>query len=114
MRKEMKENQRYFIINIKEPYAKAIYEVLKAGQIAKNEWPEGDISFEEWIEQTWPTQYCGNCVHLRDLHYISTHRTCCQALGKALHGNEPGKEVRLQACIDDDLREEFTGEGLRC
>lgn len=56
MKKYMKPGQRYFIINIDEPYARAIYEVLKAGQIAKGRWPEGDISFEEWIRATWPEQ----------------------------------------------------------
>ena len=56
MKKYMKPEQRYFIINIDEPYARAIYEILKAGQIAKGKWPEGDISFEEWIRATWPEQ----------------------------------------------------------
>ena len=53
MKKEMKLGNKYFIINIDEPYAKDIYEVLKAGQIAKGEWPEGDITFDEWVKQTW-------------------------------------------------------------
>lgn len=47
MLKEMKPGREYFIINIDEPYAEEIYEVLKRGQIVKGEWPEGDISFEE-------------------------------------------------------------------
>jgi len=54
MRKEMKPHRKYFIINIDEPYAEAIYEVLKAGQIAKGEWPEGNMNFGEWVEKTWP------------------------------------------------------------
>jgi hypothetical protein len=49
----MQPGNRYFIINIDEPYAEEIYEVLRRGQIVKGEWPEGDISFEEWIEETW-------------------------------------------------------------
>lgn len=49
----MESRRNYFIINIDEPYAKAVYEILKAGQIAKGEWPEGDISFEEWKIQTF-------------------------------------------------------------
>jgi hypothetical protein len=53
MRKEFKPGHRYFIVNIDEPYAREIFEVLKRGQIAKNEWPEGDISFEEWQVQTF-------------------------------------------------------------
>ena len=53
MRKKIKPGRRYFIINIDEPYAEEIYEVLKRGQMAKDKWPEGDISFREWIEQTF-------------------------------------------------------------
>ncbi|MCR4298227.1 MAG: hypothetical protein NUV75_05675 [Gallionella sp.] len=53
MKKELKQGNEYFIINIEEPYAIEIFEVLKRGQIAKDEWPEGDISFEEWQEQTF-------------------------------------------------------------
>lgn len=53
MLKDMKPGNEYFIINIDEPYAEQIYEVLKAGQMAKGEWPEGDISFQEWQEQTF-------------------------------------------------------------
>lgn len=53
MIKIMKPGRYYFIINIDEPYAKAIYEVLKYGQMIKDEWPEGDISFEEWKQQTF-------------------------------------------------------------
>lgn len=58
MLKVMKPGKHYFIIRIDEPYAKAIYEVLKCGEIAKGEgnWPEGDISFEEWKELTFVTQ----------------------------------------------------------
>lgn len=56
MLKTMKRGTRYFIINIDEPYAKAIYEVLKYGQMVKDEWPEGDISFEEWKELTFEKQ----------------------------------------------------------
>lgn len=32
MRKEIKPGRRYFIINIDEPYAPEIYEVMKRGQ----------------------------------------------------------------------------------
>ena len=51
MLKNMKMRRDYFIINIDGPYAREIYEVLKRGQAAKGEWPEGDISFEEWKRQ---------------------------------------------------------------
>jgi hypothetical protein len=53
MLKDMKPGREYFIINIDEPYAAEIFEVLKRGQMAKGEWPEGDISFEEWQELTF-------------------------------------------------------------
>ena len=56
MRKIIKPGRRYFIINIDEPYAEEIYKVLKRGQMKKKEWPEGDISFEEWKEITWPNE----------------------------------------------------------
>ena len=57
MTKEMKPGNKYFIINIDEPYAGKIYEILKSGQMKKGEWPEGDISFEEWKEQTFPIDF---------------------------------------------------------
>lgn len=53
MEKPMKPGRKYFIINIDEPYAEKIYQALKDGQIAKGEWPEGDISFEGWKKQTF-------------------------------------------------------------
>ena len=53
MHKEIKEGRRYFIINTDEPYAEAVYSVLKCGQRMKNEWPEGDVSFLEWHTQTF-------------------------------------------------------------
>lgn len=48
MRKNLKPGRHYFIINLDEPYAEEIYKVLKKGQEAKDQWPEGDISFEDW------------------------------------------------------------------
>jgi hypothetical protein len=53
MIKDMKPGNKYFAINVDEPYAEKIYEVLKQGQIEKGEWPEGNISFKEWVEKTW-------------------------------------------------------------
>ena len=55
MLKEMKDNRRYIFCNIDEPYAEAVYAVIKCGQMAKGEdaWPEGDMSFKNWIEWTW-------------------------------------------------------------
>lgn len=57
---DMKPGRRYFIINIDEPYAGKIYEVLKQGQMAKDDWPEGDISFEEWQNQTFGDNHSEN------------------------------------------------------
>lgn len=51
--KKEKPGNNYFVINIDEPYADKIYEVLKKGQTAKGKWPEGDISFEEWKKKTF-------------------------------------------------------------
>ena len=56
MLKKMKPGRKYIIVNINEPYAKQVYEILKKGQIKKGEWPEGDISFEEWKKLTWPSK----------------------------------------------------------
>lgn len=53
MRKCMKPGRQYFIINIDETYAPIIYEILKYGQMQKGEWPEGDISFDEWKKITF-------------------------------------------------------------
>ncbi|MFA5866893.1 MAG: hypothetical protein WC891_02890 [Actinomycetota bacterium] len=53
MLKQMKPGRNYFIIKIDEPYAWKVFDVLKAGQIKKGEWPEGDITFEEWIDKTF-------------------------------------------------------------
>jgi len=61
MFKAMKPGNKYFVINTDEPYAKALYEVLKAGQIAKGEWPEGDITFEEWLK-TFPVHRSNTTV----------------------------------------------------
>lgn len=50
MKKVMKEGRKYLFVNIDEPYAKAIFEVMKAGEIAKGKWVEGGISFKEWCK----------------------------------------------------------------
>ncbi|MGE4552848.1 MAG: helix-turn-helix domain-containing protein [Desulfovibrionaceae bacterium] len=54
MQKQMKPGRRYFLINVDEPYAPEVYEALKRGQMAKGEWPEGDVTFAEWVALTWP------------------------------------------------------------
>jgi hypothetical protein len=54
MLKQIKPNHLYMIIDIKEPYIEKLFEILKAGQIEKDDWPEGkDITFKEWIFQTF-------------------------------------------------------------
>lgn len=63
MKKYIKPNKRYFIINVDEPYAEKIYSVLKEGQQAKKEWPEGDISFKEWKHLTFETDGCAGCKY---------------------------------------------------
>jgi len=54
MRKELKPGRYYIVVNLDEPYAPELYDVIKRGQTAKGQWPEGDISFREWVEETWP------------------------------------------------------------
>ncbi|HQF36725.1 MAG TPA: hypothetical protein PLL26_03760 [Candidatus Dojkabacteria bacterium] len=53
MLKQLKPDHLYMIIDIKEPYIEKIFEILKAGQIEKGDWPEGDIDFKTWVEQTF-------------------------------------------------------------
>jgi len=54
MLKQLKPDHLYMIIDIKEPYIEKIFEVLKAGQIEKEDWPEGpDITFKEWVHDTF-------------------------------------------------------------
>lgn len=70
MLKNLKPGNRYIIVNIDEPYAEEIYEILKKGQEDKEDWPEGDISFKEWLEETfgvedfWVCGECGNHIPL--------------------------------------------------
>ncbi len=51
--RKMKPGNEYFIINVDESYAHLIYEILKYGQTIKGEWSEGDITFDEWKNQTF-------------------------------------------------------------
>jgi len=53
MLKQIKPDHLYMIVDIKEPYIEKLFEVLKAGQIEKEDWPEGDISFEQWVKDTF-------------------------------------------------------------
>jgi|GEM_PF-1340689 len=52
--KERKPGRHYFTINIDEPYAPLVFEVMKKGEQAKGTWTEGDISFEEWQQLAFP------------------------------------------------------------
>lgn len=68
----MKPGNRYIIVNIDEPYAEEIYEILKRGQQDKDDWPEGAISFREWLEETfgieefWECDFCGNLLPMSE------------------------------------------------
>ncbi len=75
MLKAMKPGRRYFIINIDEPYAEKIFEILKQGQIDKGEWLEGDISFEEWKKQTFGVVYEDELPEMTDEEYDAWHKT---------------------------------------
>lgn len=76
----MKPGNRYFLINVDEPYAPKIYKILKRGQMAKGEWPEGAIDFEEWKLQTFDVSMSSNELYdertldwdeaLRHLYYV--------------------------------------------
>lgn len=53
MLKKLKEGHLYFVIDIAEPYAERIFQMLKEEQIKLNDWPEGDITFKEWVLDTF-------------------------------------------------------------
>jgi hypothetical protein len=53
MLKQLKANNLYFVINIDEPYAEKIFQVLKEEQTKLEQWPEGDIDFKTWVFQTF-------------------------------------------------------------
>lgn len=53
MLKQLKPERLYMIVDIKEPYIEKLFEVLKQGQIEKDDWPEGDINFIKWVELTF-------------------------------------------------------------
>ena len=58
MLKTLKPDHYYIIVNLDEPYAQDIYEVLRYGQkqkerLGEDAWPEGDVDYMEWVKQTW-------------------------------------------------------------
>ena len=53
MLKQLKPDRLYFIINIDESYASRIFEVLKEEETKRGNWSDGDISYREWVEQTF-------------------------------------------------------------
>jgi len=53
MLKQIKPGRLYFVINIDEQYAEKIFEVLKEEQTKLGQWPEGNISFKEWVKDTF-------------------------------------------------------------
>lgn len=84
--KTVKPGRKYFIINTDEPYAAEVYDALKRGQTAKGAWPEGDITFEEWMAHTWPQQPEHGSEFedaLRRIHMVAGTRTQVQ-LAEAL------------------------------
>ena len=56
MLKQIKPDCLYFIIRIDEPYAEKVYQVLKEEQTKLGDWPEGNVSYREWVEQTFGTE----------------------------------------------------------
>jgi hypothetical protein len=98
MRKEIREGKRYFIISIDEPYAREIYEILKKGQTAKGEWPEGDISFEKWIDLTWPEIHCTGCRHLNPFQGVPGCFPHCTRLNYRLYRDHEGQFLRPDEC----------------
>ncbi len=53
MLKQLKPGRLYFVININEPYAERIFEVLKEEQTKLDQWPEGEITFKQWVFDTF-------------------------------------------------------------
>ena len=53
MLKQLKPDHMYMIVDIRENYIEKLFEVLKAGQIEKNDWPEGNITYREWVKLTF-------------------------------------------------------------
>ena len=85
MKKRLKPGRKYIIINVDELYAPAVYEILKKGQTVKGQWPEGNISFNEWIKRTWPEEHLEELRgHIRAIanNYPSSHSysALCDAL----------------------------------
>lgn len=62
MLKQLKPGRLYFVINIDEPYAEKIFEVLKEEQTKLEQWPEGpNITFKEWVFDTFGQEGL-NCI----------------------------------------------------
>ena len=54
MLKQLKPDHLYMIVDLKEPYIEKLFDVLKQGQLEKDDWSEGsDINFKEWTLQTF-------------------------------------------------------------
>lgn len=60
MLKRMKPGRYYILVNLDEPYAQDVYQVLKYGQMQKvergevNAWPEEDCGAREWLRGEKP------------------------------------------------------------
>lgn len=98
MRKEMKPGRNYMLINIDEPYAEAVFEILKVGQTAKGLWPEGDIGFLEWKDRTFH-------FDIQEHPLVGVTDVICKACGKNLLRGEALTPHRLRECIKPLSRE---------
>jgi len=92
--KKQKPGRQYFVINIDEPYAAAVYDAMKRGEMLKGTWPEGDISFEDWKELTFAEAPSGRRERLKETMFREIKR-----LAETLP--EEARETYL-LCVDAD------------
>lgn len=86
MLKRIRPGRKYIIINIDEPYAEEVYKILKKGQMKKGEWPEGDISFEEWKKLTWSSIDTSQKRSINDRVQIEKEATTKKAMSLRKRG----------------------------
>jgi len=77
--KEMKSGRYYLLVNIDEPYAEDVFEIIKCGQMAKENpetaWPEGDIDFRDLVAQTWPDDEGANAAWYTGQRWRDEHHS---------------------------------------
>lgn len=98
MLKKMKPGRNYILINVDEPYAEAAFNVLKAGQMAKGEWPEGDIGFLEWKDRTFHFE-------IKEHPLVGVTDVICKACGESLPKGTDLTHHRLRQCVKPLTRE---------